>query len=138
MNEWMYYGLIEALFISLKDLLVTSLIKKYNYIDLVITSNIIIFIFTIIYLIYSKQKINKIEIKDIFKMILEIFLIYLIINPSIYKSIKKSTNTGNAKGIINLNSAITFILAIIFFNSEKNYRNMVIMISIIILSLLLK
>jgi len=138
MNEWMYYGLIAALFISLKDLLVTSLIKKYNYIDLVITSNIIIFIFTIIYLIYSKQKINKIEIKDIFKMILEIFLIYLIINPSIYKSIKKSTNTGNAKGIINLNSAITFILAIIFFNSEKNYRNMVIMISIIILSLLLK
>ena len=56
MNEWIYYGLVAALFISIKDILFTDLIKKYDYIDLIIISNILVFVFTIGYLMYTKKK----------------------------------------------------------------------------------
>ena len=42
MNEWIYYGLVAALFISIKDILFTDLIKKYDYVDLIIVTNIIL------------------------------------------------------------------------------------------------
>ena len=70
MNEWIYYGLIAALFISIKDVLFADLIKKHDYIDLIIITNIILFIFTIIYLVYTKKKIKKIDNLDVCKLIL--------------------------------------------------------------------
>tara|TARA_B100001094_G_scaffold306437_1_gene337212 strand:+ start:9880 stop:10296 length:417 start_codon:yes stop_codon:yes gene_type:complete len=138
MNEWIYYGLVAALFISIKDILFTDLIKKYNYIDLMIITNIILFILTIGYLCYTKKKVKKIDKLDICKLILKIFIIYLIIDPCIYMSIKKTDNPGSAKAIVNLNTALTFILSIYLLNKKFTYKNLLFILIIVIFSLLLR
>ena len=134
MNEWIYYGIIAAVFISFKDIIFTSLIKKYSYTDLIITTNIIIFIFTMIYLLISKKKIKKLNYKDTIKLVIQILLIYLIINPCIYKSMKDSTNPGNAKAIINLNTILTLILSFYILKKRLTFKNAIIMISVIALT----
>lgn len=138
MNEWIYYGLVAALFISIKDILFTDLIKKYNYVDLMIITNIILFILTIGYLGYTKKKIKRIDKLDICKLILKIFIIYLIIDPCIYMSIKKTDNPGSAKAIVNLNTALTFILSIYLLNKKFTYKNLLFILIIVIFSLLLR
>ena len=138
MNEWIYYGLVAALFISIKDILFTDLIKKYDYIDLIIISNILVFVFTIVYLMYTKKKINKIDKLDICKLILKIIIIYLIIDPCIYMSIKKTDNPGSAKAIVNLNTALTFILSIYLLNKKYTYKNLLLILVIVVVSLLLR
>jgi uncharacterized membrane protein len=138
MNEWIYYGLVAALFISIKDILFTDLIKKYNYIDLMIITNIILFILTIGYLGFTKKKVKKIDKLDICKLILKIFIIYLIIDPCIYMSIKKTDNPGSAKAIVNLNTALTFILSIYLLNKKFTYKNLLFILIIVIFSLLLR
>ncbi len=137
MNEWIYYGLVAALFISIKDILFTDLIKKYDYIDLIIISNILVFIFTIGYLIYTKKKVKKIDKLDICKLILKIIIIYLIIDPCIYMSIKKTDNPGSAKAIVNLNTVLTFILSIYLLNKKYTYKNLLLILVIVVVSLLL-
>ena len=138
MNEWILYGLMAAIFISVKDILFLDLIKKHNYIDLIIITNIIVFIFTIIYLIYSKKKIKRIDKLDICKLILKIIIIYLIIDPCIYMSLKKTDNPGSAKAIVNLNTALTFILSIYLLNKKFSYKNLLFLLIIVIFSLLLR
>ena len=137
MNEWIYYGLVAALFISIKDILFTDLIKKYDYIDLIIISNILVFVFTIGYLMYTKKKIKKIDKLDICKLILKIIIIYLIIDPCIYMSIKKTDNPGSAKAIVNLNTVLTFILSIYLLNKKYTYKNLLLILVIVVVSLLL-
>ena len=138
MNEWIYYGLVAALFISIKDILFTDLIKKYDYIDLIIISNILVFVFTIGYLMYTKKKIKKIDKLDICKLILKIIIIYLIIDPCIYMSIKKTDNPGSAKAIVNLNTVLTFILSIYLLNKKYTYKNLLLILVIVVVSLLLR
>ena len=138
MNEWIYYGLVAALFISIKDILFTDLIKKYDYIDLIIISNILVFVFTIGYLMYTKKKIKKIDKLDICKLILKIIIIYLIIDPCIYMSIKKTDNPGSAKAIVNLNTVLTFILSIYLLNKKYIYKNLLLILVIVVVSLLLR
>ena len=138
MNEWIYYGLVAALFISIKDILFTDLIKKYDYIDLIIISNILVFVFTIGYLMYTKKKVRKIDKLDICKLILKIIIIYLIIDPCIYMSIKKTDNPGSAKAIVNLNTALTFILSIYLLNKKYTYKNLLLILVIVVVSLLLR
>ena len=138
MNEWIYYGLVAAIFISIKDILFTDLIKKYDYVDLIIVTNIILFILTISYLFYTKKRIKPIDKLDICKLILKIFIIYLIIDPCIYMSIKKTDNPGSAKAIVNLNTALTFILSIYLLNKKFTYKNLLFILIIVVFSLLLR
>ena len=138
MNEWIYYGLVAALFISIKDILFTDLIKKYDYVDLIIVTNIILFILTISYLFYTKKRVKPIDKLDICKLILKIFIIYLIIDPCIYMSIKKTDNPGSAKAIVNLNTALTFILSIYLLNKKFTYKNLLFILIIVVFSLLLR
>lgn len=138
MNEWIYYGLIAAIFISIKDILFKDLSKQNDYINLIIITNIILFICTIIYLIISKRKIQKINRFDFCKLIFKIIIIYLIIDPCIYMSIKTSENPGNAKAIININTILTFIFSIYLLKQKFTYKNLLLILLIVVLSLLLR
>ena len=134
MEHWKYYGIIAAIFISCKDLIFVNLIKKYNYIDLIVTTNTLIFIFTFLYIIVTKTKIKKIKNRDLFGIVIEILLIYLIINPAIYYSMKNSSNPGNAKALINLNALITLIFGFFVFKTKMTFRNIILIIIILSIS----
>ena len=111
MELWVFYALVAAVFISIRDAISLDFIKRYDYIQYMIIANIIIFIGTIMYVYSSGIKIQKPSLNDFFIILIRLLIVYLIIDPSIYNSIKNCDNPGYAKSIIGLN---TLFLVIIF------------------------
>jgi len=111
MELWIYYALLAAVFISIRDAISLDFIKRYDYIQYMVIANIIIFIGTMMYVYSSGIKIEKPSLNDLFIILIRILIVYLIIDPSIYNSIKHCDNPGYAKSIIGLN---TLFLVIIF------------------------
>ena len=120
----MIYGMIAAMFIAIRDIFSNDLINRYDYTEYVIYANIIVFIFTIIYILMFNVPLKKPNYNDLFVIIIRLFIVYLIIEPCIFYSIKYCKNPGYAKSIINLNTLFVFILAILFFNAEINMKRM--------------
>ena len=54
MEEWFKLALIAAVFITLRDLCTTRIIKKYEFVNYIIYYNIIVFILTLMYMTYYK------------------------------------------------------------------------------------
>lgn len=122
MEKWMIYGMIAAMFIAIRDIFSNDLINRYDYTEYVIYANIIVFIFTIIYILAFNVTLKKPNYSDLFVIIIRLLIVYLIIEPCIFYSIKYCNNPGYAKSIINLNTLFVFILGILFFKAEINMK----------------
>ena len=118
MERWLYYALLAAIFISIRDLVSLDFIKRYDYIQYMMIANIIIFIGTIIYIYTSGIKIKKPNLNDFFIILLRLMIVYFIIDPSIYNSIKNCDNPGYAKSIIGLNTLFVFLLTAFIYKSK--------------------
>tara|TARA_B100000686_G_C16624489_1_gene881062 strand:+ start:698 stop:1114 length:417 start_codon:yes stop_codon:yes gene_type:complete len=118
MERWMIYGIIAAIFIAIRDIFSNDLINRYEYIDYIIWANIIIFIATLFYIYLYDIQLEVPERKDIFIILLRLAIVYMIIEPSIFYSIKYCDNPGYAKSIINLNTLFVFILAFFFLKAK--------------------
>ena len=57
----MKYALVAAVFIAVRDIFSSKIARKYNYIDYIIHANILVFIGTIIYVLFTKKKIKIID-----------------------------------------------------------------------------
>tara|TARA_B100001094_G_scaffold333182_1_gene409311 strand:+ start:1796 stop:2215 length:420 start_codon:yes stop_codon:yes gene_type:complete len=124
MKEWVIYALIAALFIAVRDVISLDLIKRMNYTNYIIIANIIIFIATMIYLNISNYKVEKPNLKDMGIIVLRLIIVFLIIEPSIFRAFKGSTNPGYAKSIINLNTLFVFLLALIFLKADFTFEKL--------------
>lgn len=125
MEQWIPYALIAAIFIAIRDFISKDIFQRYDYSDYVIIANIIIFIGTIIYIIYSKKDITKIRppnFTELLTIILRIFIIYVIIDPCIFNSLKLCDNPGYAKSVINLNTLFLLVLALVFYKTEFSMK----------------
>ena len=125
MEKWIPYALIAAIFIAIRDFISKDIFQRYDYGDYVIIANIIIFIGTIIYIIYSKKDITKIRppnFTELLTIILRIFIIYVIIDPCIFNSLKLCDNPGYAKSVINLNTLFLLVLALVFYKTEFSMK----------------
>jgi drug/metabolite transporter (DMT)-like permease len=120
MEQWLIMGIIAAVFISIRDIMSYNLFKRYDYLDYIVFANIVVFGFTILYLLFAKRKIVPPERNDIFLVMLRIVIIYLIITPAAYYCIKNCKNLGHAKTVINLNSAFLIIFSIFLMKQEIN------------------
>lgn len=125
MEQWIPYALIAAIFIAIRDFISKDIFQRYDYSDYVIIANIIIFIGTIVYIIYSKKDITKIRhpnFTELLTIIIRLFIIYVIIDPCIFNSLKLCDNPGYAKSVINLNTLFLLVLALIFYKTEFNMK----------------
>ena len=118
MEVWMVYALVAAVFISIRDVISTDFIKRYDYIQYMIIANIIVFVGTMVYVFYSGIKLEKPKVNDLGIILIRLLIGYLIIDPTIYHSIKHCDNPGSAKSIIGLNTLFLFILFAIIYKSE--------------------
>ena len=114
----MIYGIIAAIFIAIRDIFSNDLINRYEYIDYIIWANLIIFVATIIYIYFYNIQLEVPETKDLFIILLRLAIVYMIIEPSIFYSIKYCDNPGYAKSIISLNTLFVFILAMFFLKAK--------------------
>ena len=120
MQVWVTYALLAAVFISIRDIISLDFIKRYDYIQYMVLANIIIFIGTMIYVHATDFKIKKPNMNDLFIILVRLAIVYFIIDPSVYNSIKNCDNPGYAKSIISLNTLFIFFLATIVYKSEIN------------------
>ena len=120
MQVWVTYALLAAVFISIRDIISLDFIKRYDYIQYMVLANIIIFIGTMIYVQATDFKIKKPNMNDLFIILVRLAIVYFIIDPSVYNSIKNCANPGYAKSIISLNTLFIFFLATIVYKSEIN------------------
>ena len=116
------FAIIAAVFITVRDYMSLSIIKKYSYINYIIYANIFVFIGTMMYVYFTGTKIMKPTNKDMLIILMRLFIIYLIIEPAIFYAMKYCKNPGYAKSIINLNTLFLLILAFLFYKTEFNIR----------------
>ena len=105
MQKWLPYAFIAAVFIAVRDFISKDIILKYDYIDYIIIANFIIFIETIVYILVMNKDITKIkspDFKELMTILLRLFIVYMIVDPCIFNSLKYCDNPGYVKSIINL------------------------------------
>ena len=110
MQQWVIYALSAAIFISIRDIISLDFIKRYDYIQYMVLANILIFIGTMVYVFATDFKLQKPGLKDFFIILFRLLIVYFIIDPSVYNSIKNCDNPGYAKSIIGLNTLFLFVL----------------------------
>ena len=119
----MKYALVAAVFIAIRDVFSSKIARKYNYIDYIVHANILVFLGTMAYVIFTKKKIKIIDnYSDLFTIILRLFIVYLIVEPCIYNSFKNTSNPSKASSVINLNILILFIITIVFLKKKINIK----------------
>ena len=119
----MKYALVAAIFIAVRDIFSSKIARKYNYIDYIIHANILVFIGTIIYVVFTKKKIKIIDnYSDLLNIIFRLFIVYLIVEPCIFNSFKNTSNPSKASTVISLNLFILFILTIIFLKKKISFK----------------
>ena len=125
MEKWIPFAVLAAIFIAVRDFISKDIINKYNYKDYIILANFIIFIGTIIYIVVTKKDITKIQkpnAKELIVILIRLLIVYLIVEPCIFNSLKYCNNPGYAKSVINLNTLFLLILAIVFYKAELNKK----------------
>ncbi len=125
MEKWIPFAVLAAIFIAVRDFISKDIINKYNYKDYIILANFIIFIGTIIYIIVTKKDITKIQkpnAKELIVILIRLLIVYLIVEPCIFNSLKYCDNPGYAKSVINLNTLFLLILALVFYKTELNTK----------------
>ena len=125
MEKWIPYAVLAAIFIAVRDFISKDIINKYNYRDYIILANFIIFIGTIIYIVVTKKDITKIQkpnVKEFIVILIRLLIVYLIVEPCIFNSLKYCDNPGYAKSVINLNTLFLLILALVFYKTEINKK----------------
>lgn len=119
----MKYALVAAVFIAIRDVFSSKIARKYNYIDYIVHANILVFLGTMVYVIFTKKKIKIIDnYSDLFTIILRLFIVYLIVEPCIYNSFKNTNNPSKASTVINLNIVVLFLITIVFLNKKIDFK----------------
>lgn len=119
----MKYALVAAVFIAIRDVFSSKIARKYNYIDYIVHANILVFLGTMVYVLFTKKKIKIIDnYSDLFTIILRLFIVYLIVEPCIYNSFKNTNNPSKASTVINLNIVVLFLITIVFLNKKIDYK----------------
>jgi len=123
MDEWIKYALLAAVFIAVRDFLMKNISSKYSYTDYVIYSVTISFILIWGYVLTTGYKPNKIKNNDVLIILIRILIVYLIVDPSIFNALKKSSNVGEVSALLNTNIIIAFIISIILLKHKINYKS---------------
>ena len=120
MENWIILAGVAAVFIVIKDILSKDIMEKYTYINYVLYANIFVFLGTLLYIVVFNVKLIKPSSTDFWKIILRLFIVYIIVEPCIFYSLKYCKNPGYAKAIIGLNTLLIFFIAVIFLKEKMN------------------
>jgi len=124
MELWVKYALVAAVFIAFRDIIMKDLSKKYTYVDYLSYAVTFTFIGLWLYIYVTDIEPKRIELKDLGVIIFRLLLVYVIIEPAIFYSLKHCKNTGEATSIISMNVIIAFVLSLLFLGSKFTYKKL--------------
>ena len=76
METWLFYALLAAVFISIRDVISLDFIKRYDYIQYMVIANIIIFIGTMVYVFTTGFKIQKPKLNDFVVILIRLLIVF--------------------------------------------------------------
>jgi uncharacterized membrane protein len=119
MEDWIKYALIATVFISIKNMITKKISAKYKYIDYLVYAISFSFMCIWTYVIGTGHTVAKVDNTDILVILFRVFIVYVLIDPSIYKALQTcGNNAGKPMSIISMEVILTFILSVIFLKAE--------------------
>jgi drug/metabolite transporter (DMT)-like permease len=119
MEPWVKYALIAAVFISVKNMITKNISAKYKYIDYLVYAISLSFICIWTYVITTGHKVAKVDNSDFLIILVRIFIVYVLIDPAIYKALQTcGNNAGKPMCIINMEVILTFIFSVLFLQAK--------------------
>ena len=131
MQVWFFYALIAALFIGVKDMITKDISNNYTYVQYILIANLIVFIFTVLYILTMRPKLKSPTMRDGFYIFIRIAIIWLIVEPCIFMALKHCKNPGYAKSIINLNTVVAFVFGLFVLKNDFEWKNVLGLIFIV-------
>lgn len=123
MESWIFYAGVAAFLIAMRDIFTKKFTSKYSAIEHLLYYYILCGFFIILLALYKSkvqgETIRFIELKDLWPYLLVAGVSTIIISPCQFLSLKSCDNPGKSKAIVNMNSIITFILALYFIKGTK-------------------
>ncbi len=119
MEDWIKYALIATVFISIKNMITKKISAKYKYVDYLVYAISFSFMCIWTYVIGTGHSVAKVDNTDILIILFRVFIVYVLIDPSIYKALQTcGNNAGKPMSIINMEVILTFILSVIFLKAK--------------------
>ena len=119
MEAWVQYALIVAVFISVKNMIGKHILSKYKYIDYLVYAISFSFIGIWSYVLLTGHKPATLDKHDYLVILGRIFIVYVLIDPSIYRAFQTcGNNPGKPMCIVNMEVILTFIMSVLFLKAK--------------------
>lgn len=130
MELWVKYALIAGVFIAVKDYLMKNISHKYSYIDYLIYAITISFVLIWAYVLFTNHTPKPIDKQGLLVIFIRILVIYLIIDPSIFKALQSTNKIGEVGALLNISIIVAFIMGVFLLKTKINTMSVIGMIFI--------
>jgi len=120
MESWVYYALLAAVFIAIRDVFGKRISQRYSFIQYLGYSSLIVAFGTWGYIATANVEMKPLNLEYLGLIMIRLLIVYLIIEPSLYFCINNCKNLGEASAIINLNVLFAFIISCYLYKTPIN------------------
>ncbi len=111
METWVYYAVLAAVFIAIRDVFGKKISQKYTFVQYLGYASIIVCISVWMYIIFMKVEMKPLKYEDLGLILTRLLIVYIIIEPSLYFCVNNCKNLGEASAIINMNVLFAFFIS---------------------------
>ena len=122
MESWVYYAILAAVFIAVRDVFGKRISQRYSFIQYLGYASIIVAVFTWIYIFVADVKMKPLNMEYLGLILIRLLIVYMIIEPSLYFCINNCKNLGEASAIINMNVLFAFIISCYLYKTPIDIR----------------
>ena len=122
MESWVYYAILAAVFIAIRDVFGKRISQRYSFIQYLGYASIIVAVCTWIYIFVADVKMKPLNMEYLGLILIRLLIVYMIIEPSLYFCINNCKNLGEASAIINMNVLFAFIISCYLYKTPIDIR----------------
>lgn len=122
MESWVYYAVLAAVFIAVRDVFGKRISQRYSFVQYLGYASIIVAVCTWIYIFAADVKMKPLNMEYLGLILIRLLIVYIIIEPSLYFCINNCKNLGEASAIINMNVLFAFIISCYLYKTPIDIR----------------
>ena len=111
METWVYYAILAAVFIAIRDVFGKKISQRYSFVQYLGYASIIVCVSVWIYIFTMNVKMKPLNSEYLGLILIRLLIVYIIIEPSLYFCVNNCKNLGEASAIINMNVLFAFFIS---------------------------
>lgn len=124
MELWVFYAILAAVFISIRDIFQKKITDRFDYIEYIGYATLLTTIGVWSYIFANNIQLKPLDMNNLFLILIRVSIAYLIIEPALFQCFKNCKNTGEASSIISMNVLFAFMLSLYFFNATFDMKRL--------------